>query len=113
MKNLAYMTQVVLQDLLAYWLNDGCYAWIIDTDPYCCEVVWDEACVDLYFTVSKAGRKVYMIYMMYMVYTLIQQTDYCIYKPINSYDILYNYLGQVVIQTSDKIIDLSIFKRCV
>ena len=31
-----------------YWLNDGCYAWIIDIDPYCCEVSWDETCVDLY-----------------------------------------------------------------
>ena len=31
-----------------YYLNDSCYAWIIDIDPYCCEVGWDVACVNLY-----------------------------------------------------------------
>jgi len=27
-----------------YWLNDECYAWVIDVDEYCCEVEWDEVC---------------------------------------------------------------------
>ena len=31
-----------------YYLNDSCYAWIIDIDSYCCEVAWDDACVNLY-----------------------------------------------------------------
>jgi len=31
-----------------YYLNDSCYAWIIDIDSYCCEVAWDDACVSLY-----------------------------------------------------------------
>ena len=21
---------------IPYWLNDGCYAWVIDVDDYCC-----------------------------------------------------------------------------
>jgi len=27
-----------------YWLNDPCYAWVIDVDEYCCENEWDEIC---------------------------------------------------------------------
>ena len=31
-----------------YWLNDPCYAWVIEVDPYCCETGWDNSCIDLY-----------------------------------------------------------------
>ena len=31
-----------------YWLNDGCYAWVIDVDVYCCEVEWDASCQSMY-----------------------------------------------------------------
>ena len=31
-----------------YYLNDSCYAWIISIDAYCCEVGFDNACVELY-----------------------------------------------------------------
>lgn len=31
-----------------YWLNDGCYAWVIDIDDYCCSNSWDPFCQDLY-----------------------------------------------------------------
>jgi hypothetical protein len=27
-----------------YWLNDQCYAWVIQVDPYCCETEWDNIC---------------------------------------------------------------------
>ena len=27
-----------------YWLNDQCYAWVIQVDPYCCETEWDSIC---------------------------------------------------------------------
>ena len=29
---------------IPYWLNDPCYAWVIDVDNYCCENQWDEIC---------------------------------------------------------------------
>ena len=29
---------------LPYWLNDPCYAWVIDVDEYCCENEWDNIC---------------------------------------------------------------------
>ena len=31
-----------------YWLNDECYAWVIDVDEYCCENEWDEICQATY-----------------------------------------------------------------
>ncbi len=31
-----------------YWLNDGCYAWVIDVDNYCCNTAWDNSCQILY-----------------------------------------------------------------
>tara|TARA_R100001015_G_C4634386_1_gene200809 strand:- start:2818 stop:5112 length:2295 start_codon:yes stop_codon:yes gene_type:complete len=31
-----------------YWLNDGCYAWVIDVDVYCCENDWDASCQTMY-----------------------------------------------------------------
>ena len=31
-----------------YWLNDGCFAWVIDVDNYCCTNEWDPSCQSLY-----------------------------------------------------------------
>ena len=31
-----------------YWLNDPCYAWVIDVDDYCCNVAWDADCQSMY-----------------------------------------------------------------
>ena len=29
---------------IPYWLNDECYAWVIEVDEYCCENEWDTIC---------------------------------------------------------------------
>tara|TARA_R110000822_G_scaffold21569_5_gene68126 strand:- start:16 stop:858 length:843 start_codon:yes stop_codon:yes gene_type:complete len=31
-----------------YWLNDGCYAWVIDVSPNCCNTLWNGGCQELY-----------------------------------------------------------------
>ena len=31
-----------------YWLNDQCYAWVIDVDNYCCDNDWDPVCQEMY-----------------------------------------------------------------
>ena len=31
-----------------YWLNNPCYAWVIDVDAYCCENEWDNICQATY-----------------------------------------------------------------
>tara|TARA_Y100000593_G_scaffold2895_1_gene5797 strand:- start:1261 stop:3441 length:2181 start_codon:yes stop_codon:yes gene_type:complete len=33
---------------LPYWLNDPCYAWVIEVDEYCCENEWDTICQATY-----------------------------------------------------------------
>jgi hypothetical protein len=91
-----------------YWLNDGCYAWIIDIDPYCCEVAWDEACVDLYSYCEQGWPQgVYDIHDVYNVYPNPTNQLLYIQAPSTAVISLYNYLGQSVIQTSNKTIDLS------
>jgi len=31
-----------------YWLNDNCYAWVIDVDSYCCDNEFDSICQEMY-----------------------------------------------------------------
>jgi hypothetical protein len=31
-----------------YYLNDGCFAWVIDVDSYCCNTDWDASCISMY-----------------------------------------------------------------
>mgnify|MGYP003627188124 FL=1 len=33
---------------IPYWLNDPCYAWVIDVDSYCCDIDWDTDCQSMY-----------------------------------------------------------------
>jgi len=33
---------------IPYWLNDGCYAWVIDVDDFCCTTDWDASCQSMY-----------------------------------------------------------------
>ena len=33
---------------IPYWLNDGCYAWVIYVDNYCCTDDWDVTCQSMY-----------------------------------------------------------------
>ena len=33
---------------IPYWLNDGCYAWVIDVDDFCCTTDWDVSCQSMY-----------------------------------------------------------------
>ena len=38
-----------------YWLNDMCYAWVIQADPFCCDEAWDATCQDTYNYCSSTG----------------------------------------------------------
>jgi hypothetical protein len=38
-----------------YWLNDLCYAWVIEADPYCCTNEWDNTCQATYDYCSITG----------------------------------------------------------
>jgi hypothetical protein len=43
-----YSAGCVTGDSIPYWLNDPCYAWVIDIDEYCCENEWDTVCQATY-----------------------------------------------------------------
>ena len=53
-----------------YWLNDGCYAWVIDVDSYCCDVEWDASCQSMYdycqqgwpVSIEEAGSGTILVY---------------------------------------------------
>jgi len=38
-----------------YWLNDMCFAWLIQADPYCCEEGWDNTCQETFDYCSATG----------------------------------------------------------
>ena len=43
-----YSAGCITGDSIPYWLNDPCYAWVIDIDKYCCENEWDTVCQATY-----------------------------------------------------------------
>ena len=92
-----------------YWLNDGCYAWIIDIDPYCCEVAWDETCVDLYSYCEQGWPQgVLETTRDISIYPNPASMILNVQAPVEAVTSLYNAFGQlVVVGTTDKTIDLS------
>jgi hypothetical protein len=92
-----------------YWLNDGCYAWIIDIDPYCCEVAWDETCVDLYSYCEQGWPQgVLETTRDINVYPNPTNDLLNIQAPSEAITSVYNAFGQIVVEgTIDKVIDLS------
>jgi len=92
-----------------YWLNDGCYAWIIDIDPYCCEVAWDETCIELYSYCEQGWPQgVYDIHYVYDVYPNPTNSVLNIQAPSEAITSVYSAFGQIVVgRTTDKVIDLS------
>ena len=43
-----YSAGCITGDSIPYWLNDPCYAWVIDIDNYCCDNEWDNICQATY-----------------------------------------------------------------
>ena len=43
-----YAANCVTGPGIPYWLNDPCYAWVLEVDNYCCENEWDTICQATY-----------------------------------------------------------------
>jgi hypothetical protein len=43
-----YSANCITDPGIPYWLNDPCYAWVIEVDDYCCENEWDTICQATY-----------------------------------------------------------------
>ena len=97
-----------------YWLNDQCYAWVINIDPYCCSVGWDDNCQNTYdYCATNSG--------WVGVEDLIYDGGVAIYPNPTSGELniissrfknilvtIYSVSGQIVVnETNDNVIDIS------
>jgi len=90
-----------------YWLNDPCYAWVIDIDNYCCNNEWDDICQSMYnycdnsWTGPVLSREEALI-----IYPNPTSSKININKSVNA--VIYNNLGDVVISKNNtNILDVS------
>ena len=90
-----------------YWLNDPCYAWVIDVDNYCCENEWDEVCQSMYnycdntWTGPILTREESLV-----IYPNPTSSIININKSVNA--VIYNNLGDVIISANNtNVLDVS------
>jgi hypothetical protein len=94
-----------------YWLNNQCYAWVIDVDNYCCENEWDPICQETYNYCENGWPEGMDIDGMFSrnldqvsIIVYPNPTDGIINIATNL-DITYSVrdlLGKIIIQSSDK-----------
>ena len=92
-----------------YWLNDSCFAWVIEIDTYCCEVEWDGSCVSLYDYCNQGwplGVPTDNV-RDFAIYPNPTNSFLNIQAPQGSITSVYNAFGQIVVaDTRETIIDL-------
>ncbi len=89
-----------------YWLNDACYAWVITIDPYCCQTEWDEVCVEMYGYCGDGITDVPSYIDELSVFPNPTQGVVTVQAPNGTLTTVFNSVGQKVIMTSDKRIEL-------
>ena len=102
-----YSAGCITGDSIPYWLNDPCYAWVIDIDNYCCNNEWDEICQSMYnycdnsWTGPVLSREEALI-----VYPNPTSSTININKSVNA--VIYNNLGDVIISKNNtSVLDVS------
>tara|TARA_R110002073_G_scaffold78139_1_gene188584 strand:- start:1068 stop:1523 length:456 start_codon:yes stop_codon:yes gene_type:complete len=90
-----------------YWLNDPCYAWVVDVDNYCCKNEWDEVCQSMYnycdntWTGPILTREESLV-----IYPNPTSSIININKSVNA--VIYNNLGDVIISANNtNVLDVS------
>jgi hypothetical protein len=93
-----------------YWLNDPCYAWVIEVDEYCCENEWDTICQATYDycdgtwsgpLLTRGGLDNYIV-----IYPNPTKDKININKNVDIN--VYNYIGDMVIsKQSINVLDVS------
>jgi hypothetical protein len=94
-----------------YWLNDPCYAWVIDVDEYCCTNSWDPDCQSLYnycatvngtLSIDDIDFKNIVVYPNPTTNTLNIKTTLDITYT------LYDFTGKLIVENSkERTIDMS------
>jgi hypothetical protein len=92
-----------------FWLNDECYAWVINVDDYCCNNQWDNTCQSMYEYCAYgwpvgidelAGSDI-------VVYPNPTKDIFTIETRLNIKVELYNMMGKIIRLDDSRRIDLS------
>jgi len=94
-----------------YWLNDPCYAWVIDVDEYCCTNSWDPDCQALYnYCATQSGTLDFEEFTFDHIVVFPNPTTGKLNIKTNldvTYT-LYDFIGREVIKDStDDVIDIT------
>ena len=94
---------------IPYWLNDGCYAWVIDVDNYCCDNVWDASCVSMYDYCQQGWpTTIEDISALGIIVYPNPTTDIITIETRLEIEVeVYDIMGKLLINKEDKRIDLS------
>ena len=94
-----------------YWLNDGCYAWVIDVSPNCCGTAWNGGCQDLYNYCEVNDETVGMVEYGNTKITVFPNPTSGFVTIATSLQVnisIYNVMGMLVLQKNNaKQIDIS------
>ena len=98
-----------------YWLNDPCYAWVIDVDEYCCNNSWDPDCQALYDYCAIANNILSIDEIGFnniVVYPNPTQSTLNIRTTLDITYTMYDFMGKVIIKDSkEKTIDMSVLSN--
>jgi hypothetical protein len=94
-----------------YWLNDPCYAWVIDVDEYCCTNSWDPDCQALYdYCATQSGTLDFdeFTFDHIVVYPNPTTGNLNIRTNLDITYTLYDFTGRIIVKDSDtQTIDIS------
>jgi hypothetical protein len=94
-----------------YWLNNPCYAWVIDVDNYCCTNSWDPDCQALYDYCAIANNLLNIDEIGFnsiIVYPNPTKDFLNIKTNLNITYTLYDFTGKVLIENSkERVLDIS------
>ena len=88
-----------------YWLNDPCYAWVIDVDEYCCTNSWDPDCQALYdYCATQSGTLDLdeLAFDNIVVFPNPTTGKLTIKTSLDITYILYDFTGKVLVEDSNK-----------
>ncbi len=97
-----------------YWLNDGCYAWVIDVSQSCCNSEWIDGCQELYNYCDENGVLTGLIEYGENEIIISPNPTHNIINITSNLQVdvlLYNSIGQIVFQGNNvRQINMNMFK---
>jgi len=90
-----------------YWANDYCYSWVIEVDPYCCEVGWDAVCISQYeYCAGQVSSITSDVREMTYFFPNPTENIINVEAPTGTVITIYDASGKKVVETQDTRIDL-------